>query len=459
MTGTEDIELCHLIEDEKATDPKESKKDTQQHKSRLDRLRSYRPLVAFIVFMAHLLDNVLFTAIVPILPGLLPNISNISTGTLLASKSFFQLVACFGTGPLTDRFGFTSPLLAGFLLLTSSTIVLAFVVELGKSVASRYAVILVSRSLEGIGCALTSTAGMAMIADRYPDDDERGRVIGIVLSGIGLGDVVGYPFGGAFSGIPGGVEAGWKYPFLIIAAVGLFDLVLQLLVLGYRERKRVESRANVKLSMWTLFKDPYIVLGFVVITLSQMPISATEPIVPAWMLDNFKPKPRSYSVGLVLLASTASYLVTTPLVGRVPGRHRWMGVILGMIIMTIGLSTLPLAALPRRNNIYFLIAPLLLLGVGIGMTDSLLYPIMASLVDLRHASVYGGIYAITDMAINVGYLIGPLYSAGINQLVNFNWSIWSVGIAIILSCPFIGFLKSPKSTRKCEVIENDELNE
>ena len=41
-----------------------------------------------------------------------------------------------------------------------------------------------------------------------------------------------------------------------------------------------------------------------------------------------------------------------------------------------------------------------------GMVDSSMMPIMGYLVDLRHVSVYGSVYAIADVAFCMGYAIG-----------------------------------------------------
>ena len=41
-----------------------------------------------------------------------------------------------------------------------------------------------------------------------------------------------------------------------------------------------------------------------------------------------------------------------------------------------------------------------------GMVDSSMLPIMGYLVDLRHASVYGSVYAITDVAFCLGFAVG-----------------------------------------------------
>lgn len=48
-----------------------------------------------------------------------------------------------------------------------------------------------------------------------------------------------------------------------------------------------------------------------------------------------------------------------------------------------------------------------LLAVTTGMVDSSMMPIMGHLVDLRHAPVYGSVYAI-DVAFCMGFAIGML---------------------------------------------------
>lgn len=40
------------------------------------------------------------------------------------------------------------------------------------------------------------------------------------------------------------------------------------------------------------------------------------------------------------------------------------------------------------------------------MVDSSMMPIMGHLVDLRHTSVYGSVYAIADVAFCMGFAVG-----------------------------------------------------
>lgn len=48
-----------------------------------------------------------------------------------------------------------------------------------------------------------------------------------------------------------------------------------------------------------------------------------------------------------------------------------------------------------------------------GMVDGTMMPIMAHLVDIRHSSVYGGIYAIADVGLCIGFSIGKVHLGNI----------------------------------------------
>lgn len=58
------------------------------------------------------------------------------------------------------------------------------------------------------------------------------------------------------------------------------------------------------------------------------------------------------------------------------------------------------------TNITHLIVPNAGLGFAIGMVDSSMMPELGYLVDIRHAAVYGSVYAIGDVAFCLGFAIG-----------------------------------------------------
>jgi MFS family permease len=70
------------------------------------------------------------------------------------------------------------------------------------------------------------------------------------------------------------------------------------------------------------------------------------------------------------------------------------------------LISIALIGVPTATSIYGLIIPNGVLGFAIGMVDSSMMPTMGYLVDIRHASVYGSVYAIADVAFCLGYAIG-----------------------------------------------------
>ena len=46
------------------------------------------------------------------------------------------------------------------------------------------------------------------------------------------------------------------------------------------------------------------------------------------------------------------------------------------------------------------------LGLALGMVESSIMPTFAHLVDIRHSSVYGNVYAIADAAVCIGFTLG-----------------------------------------------------
>ena len=57
-----------------------------------------------------------------------------------------------------------------------------------------------------------------MLAERYPDDKERGNAMGLALGGLAFGVLIGPPFGGFLY-----QHAGKAVPFLILAVLALGD--------------------------------------------------------------------------------------------------------------------------------------------------------------------------------------------------------------------------------------------
>ncbi|XP_040847980.1 synaptic vesicular amine transporter [Ochotona curzoniae] len=346
---------------------------------------------------------------------------NVQVGLLFASKASVQLITNPFIGLLTNRIGYPIPMFAGFCIMFISTIMFAF--------STSYAFLLIARSLQGIGSSCSSVAGMGMLASVYTDDEERGNAMGIALGGLAMGVLVGPPFGSVLYEFVGKTA-----PFLVLAALVLLDGAIQLFVL---QPSRVQPESQKGTPLTTLLKDPYILIAAGSICFANMGIAMLEPALPIWMMETMCSQ--KWQLGIAFLPASISYLIGTNIFGILAHKMgRWLCALVGMIIVGVSILCIPFA-----KNIYGLIAPNFGVGFAIGMVDSSMMPIMGYLVDLRHVSVYGSVYAIADVAFCMGYAIGPSAGGAIAKAIGFPWLMTIIGIIDILFAPLCFFLRSP----------------
>lgn len=152
----------------------------------------------------------------------------------------------------------------------------------------------------------------------------------------------------------------------------------------------------------SLITDPYILTAAGAITFGNMGIAMMEPSLPIWMINTMHSK--NWQLGAAFLPASISYLIGTNLFGRIAHKiGRWLCSLIGLVIIGLSLIFVPLA-----TSIYGLIIPNAALGFAIGMVDATMMPIMGYLVDIRHSSVYGSVYAIADVAFCLGFAIGKI---------------------------------------------------
>nr|CAD7196315.1 unnamed protein product [Timema douglasi] len=444
----------------------------------LQRCRVSRKLVLVIVAIALLLDNMLLTTVVPIIPEFLYDISHpnetldstspplpsttttplpppgltasppsglefldytptpyepmesnvttlspeeqkhknrhkdlieetVAVGMMFASKAFVQLLANPIVGPLTHNLCVRPELQRPIL---------------GQG-PSRDRLFLLQRLR-----TVLVVSGMGMLAERYPDDKERGNAMGIALGGLALGVLIGPPFGGVMYEF-----VGKSAPFLILSALALGDGLLQLLML----QPAVVRQESDPPSLKALVMDPYIVIAAGAITFANMGIAMLEPSLPIWMMDTMNAG--RWKQGVTFLPASISYLIGTNLFGPLGHRMgRWLAALLGLIIIGVCLMLIPLA-----SNINHLIVPNAGLGFAIGMVDSSMMPELGYLVDIRHSAVYGSVYAIGDIAFCLGFAIGPALSGTLVNTIGFEWMLFGIAILNFMYAPLMYLLRSP----------------
>ncbi|XP_069744316.1 probable vesicular acetylcholine transporter-A [Narcine bancroftii] len=417
-----------------------------------------RQILLVIVCIAMLLDNMLYMVIVPIIPNYLETIrtyklvyittpsngtngsllnstqtavlernpnanEDIQIGVLFASKAILQLLSNPLTGTFIDRVGYDIPLLIGLAIMFFSTITFAF----GES----YAMLFAARSLQGLGSAFADTSGIAMIADKYTEESERSRALGIALAFISFGSLVAPPFGGVLYEF-----AGKWVPFLVLSFVCLLDGILLLMVvtpIASRTRENMPQGTPI----YKLMIDPYIAVVAGALTTCNIPLAFLEPTISNWMKKTMNAS--EWQMGLTWLPAFFPHVlgvyVTVKLAAKYPS-YQWLYGAVGLVI--IGASS---CTVPACRNFEELIIPLCALCFGIALVDTALLPTLAFLVDIRYVSVYGSVYAIADISYSVAYALGPIVAGQIVHDLGFVQLNLGMGLVNILYAPALLFLR------------------
>ncbi|KAJ6669024.1 hypothetical protein lerEdw1_007833 [Lerista edwardsae] len=258
--------------------------------------RQSRKLILLIVFIALLLDNMLLTVVVPIIPSYLYSIQHaknatevqtIRPKTLSINSDSFQSIFSYydnstmstgnhseGETPRDFYHAQTEQMVVNMTKAPSSDCpkedkdLLNENVQVGLLFASKATVQLLTNPFIGpmtnrIGYQIPMFAGfcimflstirMGMLASVYTDDEERGNAMGIALGGMAMGVLVGPPFGSVMYEFVGKAA-----PFLVLAALAVLDGAIQLLIL---HPSRIQPESQKGASLLTLLRDPYIIIA------------------------------------------------------------------------------------------------------------------------------------------------------------------------------------------------------
>ncbi|KAF7382804.1 hypothetical protein HZH66_013206 [Vespula vulgaris] len=415
--------------------------------TRLREPSAQRKLVLVIVSVALLLDNMLYMVIVPIIPHYLKYVNSYgeegeegnetipvshhgqdsATGVLFASKAIVQLMVNPFSGALIDKIGYDIPMMIGLCIMFLSTAVFAC----GRS----YGVLFFARSLQGVGSAFADTSGLAMIADRFTEESERSKALGIALAFISFGCLVAPPFGGALYQF-----AGKEMPFLILAFVSLADGFMLLLVMKPMKeqlKERHRERAPT-IPIWRLLMDPYIAVCAGALMMSNVALAFLEPTISLWMEDHDITHDY-WKMGMIWLPAFFPHVfgvvITVKMAKQYP-QHTWL-----MAAGGLALEGLCCFIIPFSTSYTALMIPICGICFGIALIDTALLPTLGYLVDVRYVSVYGSIYAIADISYSIAYAVGPIIAGGVVEAIGF--TALNIGIAFsnLLYAPVLYYLR------------------
>ncbi|XP_001357821.5 synaptic vesicular amine transporter [Drosophila pseudoobscura] len=372
---------------------------------------------------------------------------NGSIGLLLAMKALVQLIFNPIVGNATGKFGYRLPIVVGtFFLLVSS-----LVFTVGES----YWALLVARAVQGVGSACINICGMSLVAQNYPEEARRSKVMGIILGSIALGVLLGYPFGGILYDL-----LGKSAPFIILSTFIFFSLGLQLLTLDLSVQPEVVVAETPK---WRPLLECKMILAIVLaIWFSTSTMAMLEPCLPIWLIQYLKPN--KWQLGTVFIPDSVGYFVGTNFFGSVAYRFGQVKVSC-ISLLLVGIASI---LIPSATTVSQLLLPHFALGLGIGVIDAALVPLLATFVDATLAqedqgevttpiSSYGTVYAIQQTSVSLAYCLAPLIGGELAQTFGFAWLMRIVGICNMIYGPVLVYLYHKYDPKILREQHNDML--
>ncbi|MDF2828524.1 MAG: transporter, partial [Mycobacterium sp.] len=132
-------------------------------------------------------------------------------------------------GRLGDTIGRKKTFIGGVALFTIASILCG--------VAWDESTLVIARLLQGVGAAIASPTGLALIATTFPKGPARNTATAVFAAMTGIGSVMGLVVGGALT------EVSWRWAFLVNVPIGLVMIYLARKTLRETNRERMKLDA------------------------------------------------------------------------------------------------------------------------------------------------------------------------------------------------------------------------
>jgi predicted MFS family arabinose efflux permease len=359
-------------------------------------MRTSRTTAVVLVTAAAFADVLAYSIAVPVLPDLSrrAGASPTEIGLLFGAFGVTLLGASVPLGGISDRIGRRGPLVGGAVALAGSSLLFALVDSLPW--------LFVARLVQGAADAVTWVVGFALIADLYTAE-ERGRVMGLVMSGTTIGFMIGPSIGGWLYEVGGA-----RVPYLVVA--GLAALCAAGFV-WMAPGGHAGSGPPIRLRELLRIRDVAVCAATIV--LGGGTLAMLEPTFSLFLSDSLGLGPAR--VGLVFGAGAVTSALAHPTFGRFAdrlGARRLM--FIGLIAIAL---LLPLLALASSFATAAITYAAFTIAIAIMVTPSLAY--MADATSAAGVQSFGVAYGVYNCAWAVGLLVGPTIGGAAYQRAGF----------------------------------------
>ena len=283
--------------------------------------RRYRLIVISVAFSSFMsgLNNYIVNVSLPTIS----NYFNVDTGEISRVILAYLLTLTSSLllfGQLGDKIGLKRVFISGYTVFTTGSLLCGLSVGINMLVAFRL--------LQGLGAAMLSSSGFAIVA-KYLPPDQTGRSYGIVSASVALGITAGAPLGGIITGY-----LAWQWIFFVNIPIGIVAIITAVQCIpGEPTRKGLPERKK------RTFDIPGAVLSFFGLATLLYGINMGKTM--GWTSPNIL---LSFALALVLLALFVrrELLCTSPLLDFTLFRNRTLTLALlatSMVFMFVAGNT------------------------------------------------------------------------------------------------------------------------
>ena len=369
----------------------------------------------------------------------IPEVQWVTLGYMLTTGSLLLPM-----GRLSDIVGRKRVYIGGFVVFIAGALLAGSSTELLG--------VVLFKVLQGVGAAMVQANGMAIITSTFPAS-ERGKVIGLFMTTVGMGAIAGPIVGGSIVSV-----FGWRAVFFAGAPLGLVAIASSAVVLRGRGdtasdlpggRPRFDwigaSLSSAFLALLLLvmtnayrvgWGSPLVVSAFVGVMVLLVAFVWWELRVDDPMLDPALFRRSLFSLGssasflnflggmsvffvmpfylqgvvgltpgqagLVIVPTAICFAAAGPIAGRLSDRFGWQKFAIAGLVFS-ALSLVMLSRLTDSTPMAFVVAAMALQGVGMGTFYS---PNASAVLSTVERSRYGIATAFLNMLRNVANVVG-----------------------------------------------------
>ena len=333
-------------------------------------------------------------AVAPALPAIsqaFPDSSETLISMIITLPSLAVAISGFFVGAIADAIGKARTLAASLVLFTLA--------GLSGTALPNVELILIGRFIMGIGMAGIATSSTALVAEYY-DAHTRARMFGWQSAANGMSVLLLETTGGFLA------LAGWRVPFFVYV-IGILFIVL--VALFIREKTTSSDAASKTADRPESPYEPKHLAGYVLaiclaVSFSSQVISFLVPSKMPYLITSFGGN--SAISGLLLGAFGISNILASLIYVRLQRRFpRSVLTVGGFLSLTAGCLFMGSA-----SNTEFVLAGVVLVGLGVGTVMPLFMNWLASKSSSRNSGKNMGMYAT---ACNLGQFACSLMSGAV----------------------------------------------